>query len=55
MRYQTLLQKVAKYPERHSCEGKNPLFFQAVKKQWLPFFKGMTTFCSNVLSAISRQ
>jgi len=25
--------------------------FQIVKKAWIPFFRGMTTFCSDVLKA----
>ncbi|MBU4524346.1 MAG: hypothetical protein KUA37_06320 [Desulfomicrobium sp.] len=26
------------------------IFFKWLKKEWIPFFKGMTTFCSDVYS-----
>jgi len=27
--------------------------FQIVKKAWIPFFKGMTTFCSDICKEVS--
>jgi len=29
--------------------------FQIVKKAWIPFFKGMTTFCSDIKKAEDRR
>jgi hypothetical protein len=49
-----LLQKVAKESVCHSRESgpsqaKREIYsFQIVKKAWVPFFKGMTTFCIRI-------
>jgi hypothetical protein len=51
----TPLQKAVEALGCHSREGgpcqamREIHSFQTVKKVWIPFFKGMTTFCSDVL------
>jgi hypothetical protein len=48
--WENSLQQFAKHLKSHSREGGNPVFFKWLKKAWIPFFMGMTTFCSDMNS-----
>ena len=47
------LRKVAKELSVIPVKAKKSIFFHIFKKEWIPFFKGMTTFCSDVIKDLS--